>query len=327
MGIVGLLFISEIGLSQNVIESVSPVYDSLDIDNVKINSQVRDLDLGSLVDAQVRVKEVDTDKPLYQLTQKANGGKVNLKLPISHHYLVFLDDPLYIDTSFVFDLRQITAYKLDTILRIRPKKVNMDITIRDIDTDETLYLGGTLNNLNRNEQINLRPEDSDKGTYHVKVREEDEYEMEINSQGKNIFYTNNRIVPKKSREKKLEVKVISYLKEGSKIPLYNITFAYNSAELNDVAQQELDRVITLLIDYPNARLEVAAHTDSQGADANNFKLSQKRAQAVFDYLVTKGVNKNRLITKGYGSSKPIASNDTEEGRAKNRRFELIVLSL
>ena len=72
-------------------------------------------------------------------------------------------------------------------------------------------------------------------------------------------------------------------------------------------------------------VEVAGHTDSMGSEAYNQGLSERRAQSVQDYLVSKGVKAQRLTAKGYGESMPVASNDTDAGRAENRRVELIVL--
>ena len=73
------------------------------------------------------------------------------------------------------------------------------------------------------------------------------------------------------------------------------------------------------------KIEVGGHTDSQGADATNLSLSQRRAQAVVDYMVLAGVEAGRLIAKGYGESQPIEDNATKEGRAANRRTEFVIV--
>jgi outer membrane protein OmpA-like peptidoglycan-associated protein len=117
------------------------------------------------------------------------------------------------------------------------------------------------------------------------------------------------------------------LKVGAKIPLHNITFDYNSWELNEDAKREIDRIYKLLKDNPTVIVEIAGHTDDRGSAAYNLELSRKRANAVKEYLLQKGMAPDRFVTKGYGESRPIADNKTEEGRAKNRRFELIVLSM
>jgi len=104
--------------------------------------------------------------------------------------------------------------------------------------------------------------------------------------------------------------------------LEGVNFATNKADLDAGAHEVLDRVAISLLAYPEIRVEVAGHTDSKGSRALNVRLSQKRAESVRDYLVSKGIGAERLVAKGYGPDKPMATNDTDEGRAQNRRTEL-----
>ena len=104
--------------------------------------------------------------------------------------------------------------------------------------------------------------------------------------------------------------------------LRGVNFATAKAVLIGDSKQILDRVTQSLIDHPDVRIEVAGHCDSQGADAYNLKLSDQRANAVRNYLIEKGVAADRLVAKGYGETRPIADNNTPEGRAENRRVEL-----
>jgi OOP family OmpA-OmpF porin len=84
----------------------------------------------------------------------------------------------------------------------------------------------------------------------------------------------------------------------------------------------LDQVATSLIERPDVKVEIGGHTDSQGSEAYNLKLSNARADAVMQYLISKGVKADNLTAKGYGETMPIADNATDEGRTKNRRVEL-----
>ena len=79
--------------------------------------------------------------------------------------------------------------------------------------------------------------------------------------------------------------------------------------------------------YPQMTIEIGGHTDGKGSEAYNQRLSENRAKAVVDYLVSKGVDAKRLKYKGYGKTMPVDTNDTEEGRAKNRRVEFKILSM
>ena len=101
-------------------------------------------------------------------------------------------------------------------------------------------------------------------------------------------------------------------------------FAWNQAVLQDVSFPVLDEVVRALNDNKNFRVQVEGHTSSEGADDHNQTLSEKRADAVLDYLVAHGIGKDRLVSKGFSSSVPIDTNETIAGRENNRRVEFVV---
>ncbi len=104
--------------------------------------------------------------------------------------------------------------------------------------------------------------------------------------------------------------------------LEGVNFESNSATLTAASRAILDRVAEALLAWPEVRAEVGGHTDSSGSEAYNQRLSERRAQAVREYLISRGIPADRLTARGYGESRPIADNGTESGRAKNRRVEL-----
>lgn len=108
--------------------------------------------------------------------------------------------------------------------------------------------------------------------------------------------------------------------------LDNLYFDVNSAVIKPESYPELKELIAFLDIDTSVRIEIAGHTDDQGDDAANLKLSQARADAVKNYLIQKGINASRLVAKGYGETKPIADNATPEGRKKNRRTTVAVLN-
>jgi outer membrane protein OmpA-like peptidoglycan-associated protein len=108
--------------------------------------------------------------------------------------------------------------------------------------------------------------------------------------------------------------------------LNNIFFDFDLATLRLESTAELSRLVQLIKQYPNMKIEISGHTDNKGSDEYNQKLSENRAKSVVDYLVEKGITQDQLIFKGYGEAKPIASNDTDEGQQLNRRIEFEILS-
>lgn len=117
-------------------------------------------------------------------------------------------------------------------------------------------------------------------------------------------------------------------REGNQIKLVmpeNVTFATNSYQLNSNATYSLNSVAEVLAKYVDTNISVAGYTDSTGNDSINIPLSQRRAQAVSNYLVNRGVASNRISAMGYGAANPIASNATAQGKAQNRRVEIKVI--
>ncbi len=123
---------------------------------------------------------------------------------------------------------------------------------------------------------------------------------------------------------------VEVVRQGDNITLdmpNAITFGFDSSALNPAFHGTLDRVAATLREYGQTIIEVAGHTDSVGTEEYNQRLSVERAQAVANYLVARGVNRDRLIVTGAGETRPVASNDSESGRAENRRVEITIVPL
>lgn len=103
-----------------------------------------------------------------------------------------------------------------------------------------------------------------------------------------------------------------------------LLFASDSAAISGQAQNDLYGLAQSLNQYPNSRVEIYGHTDSTASDAHNMDLSQRRAQSVGGILTAAGVSSSRLVMVGRGESQPVASNDSEAGRAQNRRVEILI---
>ena len=109
----------------------------------------------------------------------------------------------------------------------------------------------------------------------------------------------------------------------SKIITHGINFDVNKATIKPESMGTLNMIVGILKDNPDIKFEVGGHTDTDGADDYNLKLSQQRADAVRDQLIKMGVDASRLTAKGYGETKPISDNNSLEGKANNRRVEFV----
>jgi len=127
--------------------------------------------------------------------------------------------------------------------------------------------------------------------------------------------------------------VLDRLEKNKVFVLKNIYFGYDSANIRPQSAQELDKLVDVLNDNPEIKIEMSSHTDSIGTVESNINLSQRRAAASVNYLIKKGIAPERLVAKGYGESKPIARNtnpdgsDNPDGRQKNRRTEFKILEI
>lgn len=169
---------------------------------------------------------------------------------------------------------------------------------------------------------------SDKeGNYLVPLPVGKDYAFNVNRRGY-LFYSDNFSLqsrqPGEPFEKNIPLQPIAI---KASIVLHNIFFASKQFTLQPASVNELDKLTRLLQDNPGMRIEIGGHTDNVGSDKDNLLLSENRAKSVVKYLTDKGVATTRLVAKGYGETLPVASNDTEEGRAQNRRTTFTVLQV
>lgn len=173
--------------------------------------------------------------------------------------------------------------------------------------------------------ITFIPVDED-GDYVASLLKNEDYLLTI--KGEDIVYQSTYVAAKDSITApviKLEMEV-QPIEVGKHYRLHNIYFAFNSADILANSQKVLDEFIVFLNDHPTLQIGIEGHTDNVGSDEFNLILSENRAKAVYNYLVNNGIDANRLQYKGFGESSPIATNETEEGRAMNRRTEFVILN-
>ncbi len=163
------------------------------------------------------------------------------------------------------------------------------------------------------------------GSYRIRLPEKKSYMVDIRGNG--FLSDMKRInIPANYIEEvyKLDIPLIK-VKVGKKVVLNNILFETGKSVLTPGSSAELDRLVGIMEDNAQMRIEISGHTDNTGSEPLNNRLSESRAKAVVDYLVQKGVDQNRLEFRGYGPSQPIADNSTAAGRKQNRRVEFKIL--
>jgi outer membrane protein OmpA-like peptidoglycan-associated protein/tetratricopeptide (TPR) repeat protein len=184
--------------------------------------------------------------------------------------------------------------------------------IEVIDKNTNLVVGTAVSN------------DAD-GSYRVKLPAKQTYMVDLRATGflsdmKRIDIPDNW--PKEVYNLNIDLLKV---KVGKKVVLNNILFETGRSILTVSSSGELQRLLNIMLNNPQMKIEISGHTDKTGSEPVNFKLSENRAKAVVDYLVKKGIDRSRMEFKGFGSLQPIDDNATAKGRAKNRRVEFKIL--
>lgn len=176
------------------------------------------------------------------------------------------------------------------------------------------------------QQIVSRLQTDEDGNYLVTLPVGKNYAFNVHRKGY-LFYSQNFDMSSVSSDSVYNIDIpLEPIEVNAKVILKNVFFDTKKTDLKPESISELDNVVRLMNENPNMKILISGFTDNVGTPADNLKLSNGRALSVVNYLVAKGVKKDRLTYKGFGETNPVATNDTEEGRAINRRTEMRVVS-
>jgi len=179
--------------------------------------------------------------------------------------------------------------------------------------------------VNKNSLVYKSISDPINGNYVAILPFGSEYMLNVNLEGY-MFYSENFIINNSSYLKPYELNVeLQPIEVGASIILKNIFFDFDKHNLLPQSEVELLKIVEFLKKNKNLKVEISGHTDNVGTYEYNLQLSEKRAKAVYDYLVENGIEPSRLTYKGYGYTKPLINSDLEEHRKLNRRTEILIL--
>lgn len=199
-------------------------------------------------------------------------------------------------------------------------------TVLEEETSNPVMAKLELIDMDKNNIIATSISSRDNGGYRVKLEDRKDYGIEITAEGYMLYLDIVDIPDDPDRKEIIQNFFLKKIKVGETVILKNIFFEFNRSTLTTDSYSELNRVLKLLTTNPTMTIEVSGHTDNIGSLQANTRLSESRAKAVVDYLVGNGINASRLQFKGYAFLQPITTNDTEAGRAQNRRVEFKILS-
>ena len=302
----------------NVEVFLNPESKTLTINGVVYNNKTRKPLAGSSVD--VSAKEINP------INLNSDGeGNFSTMLPDTRSYSINASAPGF--QSFIGSF-PVPKFKKDTIVNVKvfltpdPNILVINGTVTNKKTGKTVDARVAITKRGDN-GLNFKLAAAN-GAYSQVVPATGMYYFTASHEGfvnttDSLNYNNDEVTP---MTKDL---VLQPIEVGVIVRLNNIYFDYNKATLKQASFVELEKVVTFLNENPTVEIEIEGHTDSDGPDDRNLNLSQGRSQSVVDYIVSKGISGDRLKAKGFGETRPIDTNDTPAGMAKNRRVEFKVL--
>lgn len=215
-------------------------------------------------------------------------------------------------------------YYFGTYDKIRPQKIMYVLgTVRDEITDNPLKAKVEITNLETSETINTTNSDSITGEFLIVLFPGVDYAFNITKPGYLFYSENINLVDSVGKESVEKTFLLSPIQKGMQLTMNNIFFEFNKSELLPASFIELEKLASMM-ESNDISIDIVGHTDGIGNHDYNMNLSLERAKSVGNYLANKGISQFRLKYYAKGSTEPVASNDNEEGRAKNRRTEIVI---
>lgn len=278
---------------------------------------------------------------LYMTQLQPDGSwsdPVNLGYPINTHMnenslVVYANGDLAVfGSDREGGLGELDLYEFEMPQSVRPTRtIYMTGTVFDAKTNAKLGAQFRLIDLQTGKEMVYSYSDSKTGSFLVTLPINKDYALFVDKEGYLPYSVNFTLsVPENSNEPyHRDVPMIAKNEVGGEVTLENVFFDLDSYNLRSESYIELDKLVQYLKDNPSLKIELQGHTDTQGDDKHNLELSHNRAKAVYDYLISKGISKDRLTYKGYGETKPVVTDEEiaamktdkekKEAHQKNRR--------
>ncbi|MGZ3764210.1 MAG: OmpA family protein [Mucilaginibacter sp.] len=245
----------------------------------------------------------------------SSGDENGLTLTANGNYAFFSSNKLSGQGGF-------DIYTFELPENLRPHRVTyVKGIVLDAVTKQPLESAVEIVDLAKNIPVYQDYSSPEQGDFLATLTTGKDYGLNISRDGY-LFYSANFSLAGHEDKNPFDITaLLQPIEVGNKVILKNIFFDTNKFDIKTESKPELQKLINFLTLNRNVHIEVSGHTDNVGSDQFNQTLSENRAKAVYQYLVANGVDASRLVFKGYGETQPIASNDNDEGRSRNRRTE------
>lgn len=279
-----------------------------------IDINVEDDVTGTAIPARLEIKGDYMKKAQVKNTNK-NGYLRYKALRVSNYTITASSNNYYPSSGSVSIVEEGSNEQISFALHAIPW---LRLNVTNAETNEPLKADAHILKMGTQDTI-MKFSTDENGYAKIQLAEGQTYSMSVDKSGFMSFSTNITNVGD-SINISLEP-----IKQGVKVVLHNVFFATNQTQLLPESMPALEDLYTFLKDNEDVRIRIVGHTDNTGSDSFNQRLSEGRAESVKKAVVERGISADRIETEGKGKSEPVASNDTEEGRAQNRRVEFIIL--
>jgi outer membrane protein OmpA-like peptidoglycan-associated protein len=260
-----------------------------------------------------------------QKIQSSAVGKFTSKVVEMKAYEIKASAPGFLPKAQKFTLPELlndTTIFVEMLLKPVAKKLILSGNVYDLKTEQ--LVPAQLNVTIKGDRTTRLQIPADKGRYEKEIPKKGWYMITASAEGY-LNATDSISVEDEELSPYTKDIFLTPIEVGVTVRLKNIYFDFDKTTLKKESFVELNKVVEFLKQNSSVEIEIAGHTDNKGSDQYNEYLSQGRSQSVVDYLIEQGIESYRLSAHGYGESKPIDTNDTDDGRANNRRVEFTVL--
>ncbi len=250
----------------------------------------------------------------------SSGDENGLCLTANGTYAFFASNKL--NGSGGFD---IYTFKLPT--QVRPHEVTyVKGIVEDAISKQPLEAAVEIIDLEKNIPVYQDYSSAEQGDFLATITTGKDYGLNISKDGYLFYSANFSLAGHPNKDPFNLLALLQPIEVGNKVILKNIFFDTNKFDIKDESKSELQKLVDFLTLNKGVHIEVSGHTDNVGSNQANQVLSENRARSVYQYLVANGIDASRLSFKGYGEPQPVATNDTDEGRGRNRRTEFKIIS-
>jgi len=250
----------------------------------------------------------------------SSGDENGLTLTANGTYAFFASNKLSGQDGF-------DIYTFELPPELRPRQVTyVKGIVEDAVTKQPLESAVEIIDLEKNTPVYQDYSSAEQGDFLATLTTGKNYGLNISRDGYLFYSANFSLIGHENKNPFNLLALLQPIEIGNKVILNNIFFDTNRFLIKDESKTELQKLLDFLNLNKTVKIEVSGHTDNVGSDQANQILSENRAKAVYQYLIDNGIDPSRLSFKGYGETQPVATNDTDEGRARNRRTEFKIMA-